>query len=82
MAAPTSSAEVRNNLAKGEPSTHGAIHHVRICVDRSVRGRGRIVEERMGVVRLGPNGEVAIIERGAAEERERADAAVLEIRDC
>lgn len=33
----------------------------------------------MGVVRLGPNGEVEIIERGTAEERERADAAVLEI---
>lgn len=33
----------------------------------------------MGVVRLGPNGEVEIIERGTAEERERAEAAVLEI---
>lgn len=33
----------------------------------------------MGVVRLGPNGEVEIIERGTAEERERADAAVLEV---
>lgn len=33
----------------------------------------------MGVVRLGPNGEVEIIQRRTAEERERADAAVLEI---
>lgn len=33
----------------------------------------------MGVVRLGPNGEVEVIEPSTAEERERADAVVLEI---
>lgn len=33
----------------------------------------------MGVVRLGPNGEVEIIERGTEDGRERAEAAVRQI---
>jgi hypothetical protein len=44
-----------------------------------MRGRVCVVEEHMGIVRLGPNGEVEIIERGTEEGRERAEAAVRQI---